>query len=72
MPPPPENPEPSSHIVFDGFQCQGSGFLCTTQRYEFTECGEGITYHTCTQVFKDTRDAQLGRWAWDVFLVTEQ
>src|SRR5919205_639905 len=52
-PPPPEVPEPSFHVEFDGFQCRGSGFSCTTQRYEQSECGEGETYHTCTQVFLD-------------------
>ena len=52
-PPPPEDPEPSFHVVEDGFQCQGTGFSCRTARYEDSECGEGITYRTCTQVFLD-------------------
>ena len=45
-----EDPEPASHVVLDSFQCQGTGFSCKTPIYSFTDCGEGITYHTCTQV----------------------
>jgi hypothetical protein len=52
-PPPPAAPEPSSHVEIGGYQCQNSLGSCSTQRYVNSDCGEGITYHTCTQVFLD-------------------
>lgn len=50
-PPLPEDPEPAFHVVEDGFQCQGAGYSCKRIETVFTECGEGETYHTCTQDF---------------------
>ena len=50
-PPPPEDPEPSFHVVEDGFQCQGAGYSCKKTEAVFSDCGEGETYHTCTQEF---------------------
>jgi hypothetical protein len=50
---PPPLSDYGTSIQVDGFRCEDPLAQCKQSRYEFRECGEGITFHTCTEVFLD-------------------